>query len=169
MHRCECHGSCHSRIRRLTTSRYLLAAFHDPRHCSLRAARSAFSAKRSACHLCAGESLQRITLNLFERSAQNFHLHHARQLSSRQFPSEVFPVVIRSDFSRHITTSLHALYQLCSNSVGSVCCGFVAHFSAVEDRAHQLYKNISMLFLFPVNDGKLSTGVNATIDASCYG
>jgi len=33
----------------------------------------------------------------------------------------------------------------------------------------QLYKNISMLFLFPVKDGKLSTGVNATFDASCYG
>ena len=29
-------------------------------------------------------------------------------------------------------------------------------------RARQLYKNISMLFLFPVKDGKLSTGVNAT-------
>ena len=37
------------------------------------------------------------------------------------------------------------------------------------DRARQLYKNISMLFLFPVKDGKLSTGVNATFDASCYG
>jgi len=32
----------------------------------------------------------------------------------------------------------------------------------------KLYKNISMLFLFPVKDGKLSTGVNATFDASCY-
>jgi len=29
-------------------------------------------------------------------------------------------------------------------------------------RAHQLYKNISMLFLLPVKDGKLSTGVNTT-------
>jgi len=29
-------------------------------------------------------------------------------------------------------------------------------------RACQLYKNIAMLFLFPVKDGKLSTGVNAT-------
>jgi len=36
-------------------------------------------------------------------------------------------------------------------------------------RARQLYKNISMLFLFPVKDGKLSIGVNATFDASCYG
>ena len=35
--------------------------------------------------------------------------------------------------------------------------------------ARQFYKNISMLFLFPVKDGKLSTGVNATFDASCYG
>ena len=33
----------------------------------------------------------------------------------------------------------------------------------------QLYKNISILFLFPVKDGKLSTGVNATFNASCYG
>ena len=38
-----------------------------------------------------------------------------------------------------------------------------------SNRARQLYKNISMLFLFPVKDGKLSTGVNATFDASCYG
>ena len=37
------------------------------------------------------------------------------------------------------------------------------------NRAHQLYNNISMLFLFPVKDGKLSTGVNATFNASCYG
>ena len=36
-------------------------------------------------------------------------------------------------------------------------------------RARQLYKNISMLFLFPVKDGKLNTGVNATFNASCYG
>ena len=39
----------------------------------------------------------------------------------------------------------------------------------VAYRARQLYKNISMLFLFPVKDGKLSSGVNATFDASCYG
>jgi len=38
-----------------------------------------------------------------------------------------------------------------------------------SNRVRQLYKNISMLFLFPVKDGKLSTGVNATFDASCYG
>ena len=38
-----------------------------------------------------------------------------------------------------------------------------------KNRARQLYTNISMLFLFPVKDGKLSTGVNATFDASCYG
>jgi len=36
-------------------------------------------------------------------------------------------------------------------------------------RARQLYKNISMLFLFPVKDCKLSTGVNAAFNASCYG
>jgi len=33
--------------------------------------------------------------------------------------------------------------------------------------ARQLYKNISMLFLFPVKDGKLSTGINARF-LSCY-
>jgi len=38
-----------------------------------------------------------------------------------------------------------------------------------SNRARQLYKNFSMLFLFPVKDGKLSTGVNATFDATCYG
>ena len=35
-----------------------------------------------------------------------------------------------------------------------------------NNRARQLYKNISMLFLFPVKDGKLSTGVNATFNTS---
>ena len=34
------------------------------------------------------------------------------------------------------------------------------------NRARQLYKNISMLFLFPVKDGKLSTGVIAIFNAS---
>jgi len=43
------------------------------------------------------------------------------------------------------------------------------HRVCVCYRACQLYKNISMLFLFPAKDGKLSTGVNATFDASCYG
>jgi len=42
-------------------------------------------------------------------------------------------------------------------------------FSFVRYRARQLYKNISMLFLFPVKDGKLSTGVIAIFNASCYG
>jgi len=47
---------------------------------------------------------------------------------------------------------------------------FVNHKRATENnRARQLYKNVSMLFLFPVKDGKLSTGVNATFNASCYG
>jgi len=46
----------------------------------------------------------------------------------------------------------------------------LSHFTMNQfDRARQLYKNISMLFLFPVKDGKLSTGVNATFNASCYG
>ena len=40
---------------------------------------------------------------------------------------------------------------------------------AVVYRARQLYKNISMLFLFPVKDGKLSAGVNAQLFLSCYG
>ena len=42
-------------------------------------------------------------------------------------------------------------------------------FTVVSYRARQLYNNISMLFLFPVKYGKLSTGVNATFNASCYG
>ena len=37
-----------------------------------------------------------------------------------------------------------------------------------DNRARQLYNNISMLFLFPVKDGKLSTGVIAIFNASCY-
>ena len=50
-----------------------------------------------------------------------------------------------------------------------ICDEYAAEFSINFNRARQLYKNISMLFLFPVKDGKLSTGVNATFDASCYG
>ena len=41
--------------------------------------------------------------------------------------------------------------------------------TCAHNRARQLYNNISMLFLFPVKDGKLSTGVNAAFDAPCYG
>ena len=41
--------------------------------------------------------------------------------------------------------------------------------AGVDNRARQLYKNISMLFLFLVKDGKLSTGVIAIFNASCYG
>jgi len=45
-----------------------------------------------------------------------------------------------------------------------------AHTHTVHHyRARQLYNNISMLFLFPVKYGKLSTGFNATFNASCYG
>ena len=37
----------------------------------------------------------------------------------------------------------------------------LANCSAHTKRARQLYKNISMLFLFPVKDSKLSTGVKS--------
>jgi len=40
---------------------------------------------------------------------------------------------------------------------------------AEYNRARQLYKNISMLFLFPVKIGKLSTGVNAQHFLLYYG
>ena len=46
-------------------------------------------------------------------------------------------------------------------------CGYCIICYYQNNRARQLYKNISMLFLFPVKDDKLSTGVNATFDASC--
>jgi len=48
-------------------------------------------------------------------------------------------------------------------------CRMYAPWGSNSNRARQLYNNISMLFLFPVKDGKLSTGVNATFNASCYG
>jgi len=47
--------------------------------------------------------------------------------------------------------------------------GIYPNGSWESNRARQLYKNISMLFLFPVKDGKLSTGVIAMFNASCYG
>jgi len=52
-----------------------------------------------------------------------------------------------------------------SESVARRSAGRAEDRYAIRYRACQLYKNISMLFLFPVKDGKLSTGVNA----SCYG
>jgi len=42
-------------------------------------------------------------------------------------------------------------------------------FCGMHNRARQLYKNISLLFLFPVTYGKLSTCVNAQRFLSCYG
>jgi len=47
--------------------------------------------------------------------------------------------------------------------------GAITECPMARNRARQLYKNISMLFLFPVKDGQLSTGVNATFNASCCG
>jgi len=38
-----------------------------------------------------------------------------------------------------------------------------------NNKERQLYNNISMLFLFPVKGGKLSTGVIAIFNVSCYG
>ena len=46
---------------------------------------------------------------------------------------------------------------------------FYRQRSREDNRARQLYKNISMLFLFPVKDGKLITGIIAIFNASCYG
>jgi len=40
----------------------------------------------------------------------------------------------------------------------------VSTLSSVRHRARQLYKNISMLFLFPVKDGKLS--IQASVHVS---
>jgi len=48
-------------------------------------------------------------------------------------------------------------------------CTNVSEFHMWYNRARQLYNNISMLFLFALKHGKLSTGVNATFNASCYG
>jgi len=45
----------------------------------------------------------------------------------------------------------------------------VNHHSAFTPKTRQLYKNISMLFLFPVTVKYSSTGVNAQRFLSCYG
>jgi len=47
-------------------------------------------------------------------------------------------------------------------------CAVVCQCPLSCNRARQLYKNISMLCLFPVKDGKLSQGVIAIFNASCY-
>ena len=56
-----------------------------------------------------------------------------------------------------------------NSSIRPRVCHHTAILLFVMDRARQLYKNISMVFLFPVKDSKLCTGVNATFNASCYG
>ena len=61
-----------------------------------------------------------------------------------------------------------AFFALDNNKSTTPTRVYTVHLTLVY-RARQLYKNISMLFLFPVKDGKLSTGVNATFNASCYG
>jgi len=65
-----------------------------------------------------------------------------------------------SEYIQYITTlhvypSLLASFELFvfSDDYIPVCFGKSRHFN----RARQLYKNISMLFLFPVKDGKLTT------------
>ena len=62
----------------------------------------------------------------------------------------------------------------CYIIVGLYHCMYVCYMFIKDKLINQpiiadasLYKNISMLFLFPVKDG--STGVNATFNASCYG
>ena len=61
-------------------------------------------------------------------------------------------------------------YQCQINSKDDQTNFYDVHLHVVSEyTARQLYKNISMRFLFPVKDGKLSTGVSATFDASCYG
>jgi len=57
--------------------------------------------------------------------------------------------------------------QHCSKQVSQH--RFTRERRQAANRARQLYKNISILFLFPVKDGKLSTGVIAIFNASCYG
>ena len=67
---------------------------------------------------------------------------------------------------------LFALLVAClAHNIGyrGVTYSMLVRSATLHNRARQLYKNISMLFLFPVKDGKLSTGYNATFNASCYG
>jgi len=70
----------------------------------------------------------------------------------------------------------HQIHQMLTVVVAwSSCLRYVMYFRFCDDlvfsrnRARQLYKNISMLFQFPVKDVKLSTGVNAQRFISCYG
>ena len=62
----------------------------------------------------------------------------------------------QKQFNRDITTRLTSKikFKVTEGKQELVSC---------YNRARQLYKNISMLFLFPVEDG------NATFNASCYG
>jgi len=75
-------------------------------------------------------------------------------------------IVIDYRFFAFPIISYNCLAQKHTYAINTINC----HRKRTPDhRARQLYKNISMLFLFPVKDGKLSTGVNATFNASCYG
>ena len=75
--------------------------------------------------------------------------------------------VRRATWSFRATWSRPQIPRRPGNSLSLLTCPLAQ--PPAQYRACQLYKNISMLFLFPVKGGKLSTGVNATLDASCYG
>jgi len=88
---------------------------------------------------------------------------------------DIFIIVRVEEFSLVISLE-NALYLkngLCQSFPHLVLClrllGPLVSFPVLSYRARQLYKNISMLFLFPVDYGKLSTGVNAQRFLSCYG
>ena len=68
------------------------------------------------------------------------------------------------------TGEIYTLLNINTTNINQII-HIVMHASVRTDsnRARQLYKNISMLFLFPVKDGKLSTRVNAQLFLSCYG
>ena len=62
-------------------------------------------------------------------------------------------------YKLHLLTYLLTLWKLILSHMKVEVA--VGQSTVANNRARQFYKNISMLFLFPVKYGKLSTGVNA--------
>ena len=99
------------------------------------------------------------SLLLLERSFKTSVNLRQRERTDRRAPyaATVDTRTATVDF----TADLIAKYSSMNNSMPFI--------NSKYNRTRQLYKNISMLFLFPVKDGKLSTGVIAIFNASCYG
>ena len=84
----------------------------------------------------------------------------------RDLTTDYEPAIDPGDIDLKMKVALICSWQ--DNSTGFVLSsGWEVYVSI--GRVSYIRISLCLLFLFPVKDGKLSTEVNATFDASCYG